>query len=414
MSIDLDKVWLSTVAALFMSVAPVLAGDWSINAIVSENASLNDNSTLNVVSPGYVFNTAESLNTDFIYTMPDGKFDVVANIVRRDYFGPGKGTAQDVFLPNLEAHFSKFGPRSSLNVSANYAILQVPFFDASLYDTCTPILGTALVDCDGVITDPVPIPANGNKQSFGTQTAYSYTIDPRDSLSWSNSVNFGVFSPNAGSNVETFNSNLSFNRKLTKRTDGSISFGFSALNIENAANLDRFSYNLKGNISTHLNNRLTMTTSASVSLADVYQDDLLLIGTPRITQSNWSGNLQLGLDSLLNESSTLSINEILATTEQANHSFLNRSTTSLSLSHRITEVSSVKLASSVNFAEVANALSGKDIAFSFNISPSYSVQLAPNWTMAAAYKFSLRDSAVGSATSNSLNLTFNHNFVLLP
>jgi hypothetical protein len=406
------RLMIAVIAVLVAFGEQSRAGDWSIDALISEKFDLNDNSGLAVKSPGYVFNPTETLKTNFSYAMPDGKFDIIAEIVRRDYFGPGKGNAQDLFLPSIQANFNRFGPRSSIDISAKYSETQVPFFDASLFDNCTPIPGTTLVDCDGVITDPIPVSVNGHKQNFNVTANYKHNVDPRDSVFWNNSLNYVAYSALAGDNYYTYGGSFGVNRRLTKQSDGNLKFGLDVLSIDNTSNFDRFSYSLKGVVTTRLNPRVTMRTGASVQLADTFSDDLLLLGTPRILENRWSGTAQLGFDVLLNNTSSLAIDETLTTTEQADHSFLNRSTTALSIAHEINQVSSIKFATVMTFGEVAT-VSGTDMISSFSFSPTYSLNLSREWNLAAAYKFSLRNSQFGTANSNDVSLTLSHNFVVM-
>ncbi len=413
MAIWLKDLLRAAVAILIMGIAPVVAGDWSDNIVLGHTSAFNDNPSLAVHSNGYVFTESEQFTNDLIYTMPDGKFDILGSLTRNDYFGPGAGTARDVFLPSIQAHLNKFGPRTTFDLTARYAFEQVPFLDNSIYDNCTPIPGTVLLDCDGVITDPVPNFSNGTKHSLSSQAVLTYALDERDSLTWTNSLGRKLYTKNAGSTATTYSSQLGFDRKLTKRNDGNFSLGFDWLDVNNPARLDRYVLSAKGKVTSHLTNRVTMHTGAGLSWINLALDDVALPGTPRSTRASWTANANLGFDYLLNETTSLSINEYVTAVQQTNNKFLNRYTTSMDMSHQISERSSLDVTSGVTFAEAIGA-KGKETIFSFNVSPSYSLKLTPHWTLGAAYKFALRKSSAGTATSNNVNVSLTKDFVANP
>jgi hypothetical protein len=413
MAIALRSIGL-VVAALIVGAASACAGDWSINQVLSGKVDFNDNPGLAINSAGYVVHPTEILSTDFIYTMPDGKFDLLADVVRNDFFGPGSGSARGVFLPHATMHYNKFGPRSSFDASASYGYEQVEFVDTSIYDNCDPIPGTTLLDCDGVITDPVPLSKKGSKQSFSGNATYNLTFDPRNSMSWSHSASHNAFTKSSGSDSSTYSTMLSFSRKLTKRNDGSINFGFDWLGVDDVSNLERAAFSTKVSLTSRLSNRVTLRSGAGIKVVNVYTDDLALPGNPRSSQQSLNGSANLGLDYLLNNTTSMSLNATIAANQQSDNSFLNRYTTTLSASRQINELSSFKLSTGMTFSETRNALSGKDIISSFNISPSYTRQLGREWSMSAAYKFSLRNGPTGTATANDVNFSISRNFVVMP
>ena len=184
----MKKTALAIFYLFILSAAPVVAtaGDWKLNGELSEKGDFNSNSTLAVFSPGWVFSPIETLNVDLAYLAHDSQFDLSGGVFARNFWGPGTSVTQDVLSPSVKARWQKFGPRTSLDMSASYSYEKVAFVDSLLLDTCLPITGSHLVDCGGDIVDPVRFLDRGARNSFGANFDLAQKLDARDTLSWSN------------------------------------------------------------------------------------------------------------------------------------------------------------------------------------------------------------------------------------
>jgi hypothetical protein len=344
--------------------------------------------------------------------MPDGNFVLTNDLLTRHFFGPGADSLKSIYpSPNLAANLTKNSSRNTLNISAKYSRDDVSQVDPFEFINCLPIPGSTLVDCpdERGIVQPIPDFERSSTHNYSAKISSSYRLGPRDTVTVANAFNASDYTK-IGSDFSNNNATLLYSRKLTKRLDATLGIGVNWLGVDNSLDLDRFTYNINAKLTQRLNNRLNVRAATSWSLIDTRQDSIAL-GASRnsdLTQSGW-GNL--GFDLLMTPVTTLTGDATVFTNEGQDHDFLNRLSTTLTLSHDINERSSAKLASSLSINEVDLA-SGKDTSVFLTISPSYNLELARNWNMSASYKFIYSDSGTETSTSNEVLFTLAHDFYL--
>ena len=394
------------VLAFVAAFTPALAGDWSITGDVSETVKFNDNPGLLLSNPGWVTSATETLSGDIGYTMKDGRFDLIGNLTARDFFGPGTAVTNNQYLPRVMAKFETFGPRTTLNMSASYAIERAAFQDAFLIANCTPIPGTVLFDCDGEIIDPT---STATKQSFNTSFSLNQKVDARDSLLWSSSFSDKIFTTGAAADFQTAGTSLTWNRNLTKRIDASLKLGVDWLGINDAAALDRFGYGLSLRVTDRLTDRLTVHAVVSGKLSDTFQNDIAAPGTPRTFSALKSATFKAGGEYLASPFSTINFEGVIGTEEQLNAQWLKHYSANIGLMNKINDVSNFGISSSLSYNETLLSP-----VINFSLSPSYSMQLARDWNMLATYRIALTNLNTGTAVSNEVEVSVSHHFVAMP
>ena len=108
---------LGALALMSMSACqPALAGDWSLESTISEKVDFNDNYGMGVKSNGVVFGSITNVYGDLAYLTHDSRFDLIADIVARKYWGPGEEDVLDTILPRFESRYHQDFKRGSFDL----------------------------------------------------------------------------------------------------------------------------------------------------------------------------------------------------------------------------------------------------------------------------------------------------------
>lgn len=394
-------------------ISPAHAGDWSLKESFEQKLLLDDNLGNLADSKGWVFSPMSTLTSELMYAMPEGNFVLTNDLLFQQFFGPGSDSLKTIYpAPNIEALLTKNGPRSHLTLNAKYSSRQIRETDPFEFIDCIPIPGTNLVDCpdDRGVVEPLPIFQRSNSSKLSAKISYGYDIGPRDSVTLANAYNMTNYN---GLGDDYWNNNITvvYQRRLTKRLDGTLGFGINWLSVANNRNLDRYTYNANAKLVKRINGRLSVHAGTSLFLANSIQDGLPPI-TSRTSDLRFNGSGNVGFDLLMDPATTLTFDATVFTQQFQDSDYLQRLSTTAALTHNINERSFARISGNFSLNEFAQAGGGTDVAMFVSVQPSYSIDLAKDWNMLASYKFVYIDTGNDSIISNEVAITLTHDFYL--
>ena len=384
------------VMTVLMAANAAVAGDWSLESVISEKLDFNDNYGLDPESPGFVLGSVTNVTGDLIYLTPDSRFDLIGNLVGRYYTGPGDGSISDVILPRLEAKYNKHGKRTDIDLNAYYALQRFTANEA--------------LDVNSTSGETIQHVVRAN-------ASVMRKLDNRNSLTFTNSAVRTIYD-GVGTDNLSLDSGLAWNRRLTKRTDGTLSFGANWLALENDTDTDKFVYRANASVSTQLSSRSVFYVGAGVNFVDTHKTDPGASRQSDLT-NGFTGNI--GWDYQL-KTTKISLSADYGLQQGTLGDLQNRANARASIDHQINELSSVSLAITGQFiqsespqeTDLAGTGSGGGSILGFNVSPSYRRVLTDEWSMSAGYKFSLKDTNEGIGVSNNVFVSLTKDFVVIP
>ena len=358
-----------------------------MESVLIMKGDFNDNYGLNPSSNGYVLGEITDLTSDFIYETHDSRFDLIGNIVARGYAGPGQADAPDVVLPRIQTKYHKGGKRTAIDIGASYALQRLNANDA------------------------LDVTGNGgtsNQHLFNANMSVAQKLGPRDTLTWANTAARSIFD-GAGTDNFSVDSALSWNRRLTKRTDGTLLVGVNWLTLEDDSNTEKIVYRTKASLSSQLSKRLMFRAGAGVNLTDSRQT----VSGSRMSDLKTGLLADLGLDYQL-KTTKISLAADYGLQQGTFGDLQTRANASLNIAQEINERSSAALSITGQMVQSAGSSSTSDAIFGLYISPTYTVSLTDEWDMTAGYKFSLKDNVGGTAVSNDVFVSLTRDFVVMP
>ncbi len=383
---------------------PAMSGDWSIQAVISNEANFVDNRALNENSKGISFGHISNLELDFLYAMPDGSFNISTDLSSTHYLGDAASGFKDQYLPHLGAEWIRKGRNDTITVFADYRIQQLTLLD--------------LIESTIILPEPIFIPVDTVRTTLSGGFNWSHNVDARDTLTFRNLINAKFFDTAPGIDDRTVANTLSWERKLTKRTIGTMSAGFDWVDIKDTTNTNRFIYRLNGKLTSQLSKRLTASVGAGVNLVDTVRDGS--DPAPSITGA-FNTNLTYSL-----KTTTLSWNADYGLAEGALGDIQNSFSTGVSVQHLINDRSSVNATAKISAGE-GEFGEGLGSAYTFSFSPTYSLSLTDEWKLRAGYRFVYKDTGavatdpktgaitpVDPSKSSTVFVTLTRAFTVLP
>jgi hypothetical protein len=409
------KRWTSAVVWLLFAWAMVLSqpahsGDWSNESLWSEKLDFLDNVYLTPSGAKNVFSASTYLKTNFIYNSPDTKIDLLADVLAPHYFDYGPVSDFKYSTVHLLASLEKNSQLTNLKYSTSYARLAERFVNTAQYDNCDPIIGTTLVDCDGEIIDTAKA-ANGSvKHVFRANMAGKRLLNERNSITWNSGAAVTDYEDNTGTNSVTFNSQAAFIRRLTKRTTGKLEVFSSWQEIDNAQHSRRLNHVLSLRLDSERSERLTLHNETGIGLINTDQIDLADPALSRASNDNYRLYFLTGADYQISATTALKMSAQYTAQELDGPGWRHKLDTNLSLTEQLNERATLTLASNLLLSRSSGSGVAAKEFVNFNISPSLDYRLTPTWTVDAGYKFTIKDSSVGTATSNELYMSVAHKF----
>ena len=366
-----------------VAVAPVVAGDWSIESRLSERIDFYDNYRIRTESSGEVYGSETGVFADFIYKTPDSRFDFISDLVARKFAGPGKEDALDGFFPSFVTSYNKDGKRTFLDLGAFYNFQSLPAVDTLDTETAE---------------------SNSTRHNFGGNIDLTRKINALNSITFANSAQTSVFD-GSGTDNFSFNSALSWNRGLSKRTDSTLTSGFGLLELSDDESTDRYTYRLRADVTSRRSKRLTVRAGGGATLVNSYKTDRLGSSSSRTSSMDLGGLADLGLDYRL-KTTTVSLNASYGLQPGTFGDLQTRASVALLVNKAINSRSSIAFAATAQIIDQGTS--------SLSVAPTYTVALTDEWSFNAGYRFTLKDSDDGTAMANNAFLSLSRDFVLLP
>jgi opacity protein-like surface antigen len=401
--------WLLFAWALISS-QPATAGDWTNESLWSEKLDFLNNVYLTPSGSKNVFSASTYLKTDFVYTSYDSRVDLAADVLAPHYFDYGPISDFKYSTAHLSASLEKNSQSTNLKFLASYARLAERYTSSAQYDNCDPVAGTTLVDCDGEIIDTSKTADGTLKHVLKGNLAVRRLLNERNSVTWNGGIALTDFENGTGPDSVAFNTQAAFIRRLTKRTTGKLQASANWQEIDNAADTSRQNYVLSARIDSDRNERVTLHAETGIGLINTNQIDLADPGLSRDTKDIARLYFLAGADYKFNATTALKLNSQYTAQELGAKGWRHRLDTNLSITKQLNEKATLTVTSSLLLARSSGSGVATNEIVNFNISPSLDYRLTQNWTVDAGYKFTIKDSLVGTATSNELYMSLARKF----
>lgn len=371
---------------------PAYAGDWSLKAKVGEKAEFTDNYRNLADSDGFVATSRTEIYGDLSYLAHDRSFDLIADIVALRHFGEGADSLSDKILPSFQADYHQDTKRNAFDFGASYSVEFIP----------------ALEQLD-IGTDP-NISNDDTRHTLGFSSSMMRRLTPRSSISWNNSLFRTEYTGSGFDNLKA-DTSLTWTNRLTKRTDGSLTLGFTWLTLDDEESTQRRIYRSRAGVSSQLTHNLKFGVGAGVNFVETRKTDIFQIGQPEQSDSKTGFLADARIDYQL---------KALAIALSADYGFAqgtlgdlqNRANLNIVVSKPINERSSVSLSGNVQSSK--NLGSDDDRVFGFSVSPNYTLLLTDEWTFQAGYRFVFKDTQDGHAKSNNVFFSMTRDFIAVP
>jgi hypothetical protein len=377
-------------SAVGFAVSEVQAGDWSLEAKTTSKTDLNDNYYLLPASDGLVFGNFSNLSVDLIHKSAIDRFDLMGDLGYQNYFGAVHPSSQNRFLPRIAAKYHLSGKTDTIDLGAGYS-----FSDLNTID---PL-------------DPIGLNRNITRHTISANASYSKTLTPTLTIGTSASLQDVIFSDvGVGANPYTSASLSSVLKyRLTKTTDFTTSLGGQWQSIDDAQNSLNSSYFLRSDLTSQLQNNLSISIGGGPRFGINYFDNVLVPLNPRMSSSSLGWLADAKLNYKFKEGS------IAATVSRSVDpdvlgNLQSRNTFSLSASQAINEDSSFDVSAQYRISSNIAAVDQKTFVFA----PVYRYRLAREWSMAAGYTFTWTDGGAGAARSDDVFLSVSRSFVVNP
>jgi hypothetical protein len=375
--------------ALAASASQAWAGDWSIQAVISQELNAAENRALREDSAGVSFGLISNTALDFRYAMPDGSFNISTDLTNYLFFGEADEDGDNDYLPHLGIQLIKSGRRDTVEFTADYQLANVGLTD---------INGTPEFLLDDVPVDTI-------RDTLSAGLVWTHKIDNRDTLVFSNLISSVSYNDPVGTDNDSINSTLEWERKLSQRTTLSLTGGVNLLMLKDGPGTDRYIYSVDGEIATRLTKRLTLTAGAGIDLNNTEVPDR---PDPDLSlTSDFSFGLEYALKTL-----KIGFDADYGLAQGPLGDFREELTAAVTVDKTINDRSSLSVKASIAmFEDDLGGGIGSDYTLFF--SPTYSLALTDEWTMKAGYRYTLKNAGF-SADSNLVFVSMTRDFTVLP
>jgi hypothetical protein len=387
----MKRKWVASsvglVIAGLMAAGPSWAGDWSIQAVISNELNAAENRGLSAEGHDLSLRYISTANVDFDYAMPDGSFNLSTDLTSTiAYDENGSGLERD-YLPHVGVAWLKTGKRDTLALTADYR-----FENLSLTDT----KGTIFLLDD--------IPVDTIRETLSAGLVWTHKVNARNTLVFDNLISTQQFDQSVGTDNTTVTSTLTWERQLSRRTTGSLSAGVDWLQLDDGANTDRFIESLDAEFTHKLTKRLDVTAGAGIDVSRTVSD---------FDSGNTTVSGSFNLDaSYRYKTGKIGLTVDYGLTPTQLGDFATALTAAVSVDKTINERSSINALAQLALTEGADGKGlGSDYTFVF--SPTYNLALTDEWDLKAGYRFTQRN-ALTTANSNLVFVTLTRGFTVLP
>jgi hypothetical protein len=381
---------LTVIATLLtLAATPAVAGDWSISAVSENELNISENRALRDLSQGISIAHISNLYLDFAYAMPDGNFDISADLSSSRYFGEASEDGVNDYLPHLRAEWLKSGKTDSLLLTADYRRQNVTLQD--LVETPVPVLLPEFIPVDTVRTNTA------------AGLVWTHKVDARNTITLNSEYVATEFNNPVGVDKNEVTSTLEWERQLSRRSVGTITAGLVWSQQQNAGKVQQRIYSLDGQIKTRLTKRLTGTLGLGASLTDVDWGG-------RDPDMTFGNEFNVGLEYALKRT-RINWNADYGLEEDTLGRYANRFSSDFAVTHTINDRSTIGATARLVLSEDASGNLGGDYAFFFT--PSYTLDLTREWKMKAGYRY-VHSNATTVASSNTVFVSMTRNFKILP
>jgi hypothetical protein len=401
-------VWRAAVAVCLLATAAE-AGDWSFEGLISDKLEYLNNVRL-VPS-----NTEDDVLAStfgkgtLLYRTDDSQLELSGDVLVPHYFDYGAVSSLEFTDVHLSSAFTKNTKRGNFKLGAGYARLADRYGNSSRFDECDPIEGTTLVDCNGEIFDTTQ-GLNGTFQNvYSLDFGSTRRLDQRNSLFWNTAFTAVDFEKNSGPGSVGLRNEIGYERRLTKRTTGKLSAYTNWQDIDNLQNTERWVYGLTAHLDSNRSPRTVLHFESGVSLTDTTLTSIVLPGFPETSNEALGGYVSAGVDYRLDAVTVLTLFASYRAREQIS-SWRHTLRSEVGLTRNLNERASLSLLSSAQVTMTSGSGPANEI-FSFNVAPALTYHLNKDWTLDTGYAFSLKDSGVGTAVSNSVYMSLSKRFI---
>jgi hypothetical protein len=204
----------------------------------------------------------------------------------------------------------------------------------------------------------------------------------------------------------SFGGGVSWAHDLTMRTSTSLSFRLWHFTVDDDVNTESLTFTTTGGLDTQLTPRLTFGFDAGFNVADIKRDPPERDDTP----VGFTGGLRLGWQLAADTQFSLRANQGFAPSSLGG--VQSRSTVGGSIEHSINNRSQLSLSTSYSRQTAADTSINDDRQL-FVLSPSYTIDLSPDWRAQMSYTLRLRDEDTEFATSHNFFVSIIRSFDLL-
>lgn len=380
--------------ALTMAAWSSRAADWSAVSVLSERLEFDDNLGVDIDTPGDIFAATSTATLDITADDPDYRFTANGELSYTDFSGPGSEDEPNSLSETISAGLDLPGPRHTLSFSGSFSRSDTTFTDT--------LEGFEEL---GVFT------VQTNKISFSGTGNLEVEVDRTNSLTFSASGQSVDFEDaNAGlTPFITYGVTTGWSNRVTEATTASLSGSVDIFEADNDENTENVSYTATGQLEVAINERLSVTGLAGVTVIDSTTDVL------GVSQSSTSVGpvFDAGFSYSLSDTS-LNFSVSQSVSASALGDLRERRSYKMGLDHQVNSRETFSLQASYTSQDVVSGGGGAPATVFVSVSPTYTFNLARYWSLSVGYQFRYRDDETGSATSNKVFGTVSREVTLLP
>ena len=387
-------------AILFVASASTVAAwsawaaDWSAVSVLSERFEFDDNLGVDIDTPGDIFAATSTATLDIVADDPDYRFTANGELSYTDFSGPGSDDEPNSLSETISAGLDLPGPRHNLSLSGTFSRADTTFTDT--------LEGFEEL---GVFT------VQANKLSFSGTGTLELEVDRTNSLTFSasgQSVDFDDASSGLTPFI-TYGITTGWSNRVTAATTASLSGSVDFFEADNDENTENLSYSATGQLEVAINERLSVTGLAGVTVIDSTSDVLGVSESSTSVGPVFDAGFSYSLsDTSLNFSVSQSVSA------SALGDLRERRSYKMGLDHQVNSRETFSLQASYTSQDVVSGGADTQPTVFVTVAPSYTFNLARYWSLSVGYQFRYRDDETGSAMSNKVFGTVSRQVTLLP
>lgn len=405
------------VLAGLVQAGPAAAAEWTLAADVAQRVEVDSNFKLDDESEGVLYGATSTIDLRLAARTKRTRWNLATGTRLSVFAGSGDDTGLDGADPRASGGVFHRGKRFTANLAFGFSrqsVASTQFGLAALPAGSVILPGGTVILPDGTLAtlDDFGTISNedATRTSLNLRGGVTLNLDALNRLSLSASGTLERFSNEDGGELEPSNSygtTVSWEHDLTKRTSTDLSLGLRRFTVDDAENFESLTLTTTGGLDTQLTPRLTFGFDAGFNVANIKRDPPGRDDTP----VGFNGGLRL--DGQLAADTQFSLEANQGFEPSSLGELQTRSTVGLSIEHSINSRARLSLSASYSRQVSAGTSNDTDNSQLFVLSPSYTIDLSPDWQVRMGYTFRLRDEDAGLATSNNFFVSINRSFDLL-